>query len=87
MPPHGNDQCDKKVMILKIAKTIFLFSLIFWVTIFFGKMLVSAIQKQERIDCKTWDTQARELSGFFLTKAQDEQCQRWGIIINTTVRN
>lgn len=69
-------------MYIKIIYTIVIVSL---VGVFVWAVLIG-LNKQDRVDCITWENQAKEFQGFFLTKAQDEQCRALGIIINTDIK-
>lgn len=57
----------------------------FLICLLVGLELIGAWEKQEIVDCKSWEKQAAELSGFFLTEWQDTQCRNHGIAIDTTV--
>ncbi len=48
--------------------------------------LLVGLDKQDKVDCLTLENQAKELQGFYLTKAQDEQCRALGIIISTDIK-
>ena len=69
-------------MYIKIIYTIVIVSLI---GVFTWAVLIG-LDKQDKVDCLTWENQAKELQGFFLTKAQDEQCRALGIIISTDIK-
>lgn len=60
---------------------------------FVGILLVAGIwamnegmDRQEIVECNTWDAQSREYTQFFLAKWQDAQCRAHGIVINAPIR-
>lgn len=47
--------------------------------------LVDGLNKNEIVECNTWQSQSKEYRLFKLAKWQDEQCRRHNIIINAPI--
>ena len=52
----------------------------------FAYALNVGMNRQEVVDCNTWQSQAAQYPAFFLTKWQDQQCRAHGIIIQAPVK-
>lgn len=44
-----------------------------------------ATDKQDQIDCYTWQHQASSMPGFYLTQSEADQCSYWHIQVNAPV--
>lgn len=65
-----------------LIKTIGFIAVVFFVAFVFSK----AFDRVEKVECMKWQSQASEFVGFYLTKAQAEQCTHHNIIVNAEVR-
>lgn len=54
-------------------------------TIAFAAALNAGLNKQEEVDCYTWQKQAKEYQNFYLTTWQAEQCEAHGIEVDAPV--
>lgn len=48
--------------------------------------LIVGMDRQDRADCLTWQSQAKQLDGFFLTQDQADQCAHWHIEVDAPVK-
>jgi len=62
----------------------FMFAILFIATI--GILAEKAFGGQEQFECQTWQAQAKTFKGFYLTKWQKAQCDRWQIKIEAPVQ-
>ena len=44
-----------------------------------------AVSKQERLECQQWQAQAEQFPSYYLTRWQAEQCQHYGVEIDSPV--
>lgn len=44
------------------------------------------MERQEKVECLQWQAQAKELSGYWITNWQKNQCDYRGITIDAPVR-
>jgi uncharacterized alpha/beta hydrolase family protein len=54
--------------------------------IFWFVILKIALQKQAKVECYSWQNQAKIYPLFYLTKSQKDQCDSLGIEINAPVK-
>lgn len=52
----------------------------------FAVALSVGLSKQEKVECITWQNQAKEYPDFYITDWQDKQCRANGIIIDADIK-
>lgn len=57
-----------------------------FIVIVFVVAISIGVSKQEKVECITWQNQAKEYPNYYITHWQDQQCRSIGIIINTEVK-
>jgi len=65
--------------IIEIILGIGLAALLFW-----GVMM--GISRAEKIECRTWQKEAQEIQGYWLTQWQADQCQAHGIKVEAPIK-
>lgn len=53
---------------------------------FLFKATFDALDKQDEIDCNKWAHEAKEYNNYYITQNQKDQCDTFGITINTQVK-
>lgn len=51
-----------------------------------GKVIAKGLEKSERAECYKWQDQAKEFREFYLTKAEADQCEYWGIKVDAPIK-
>lgn len=53
----------------------------------FGVLVGRSLDAQDKADCLTWAQEAKTIPPFYITPAQEAQCNYWKIPVNAPVHN
>jgi uncharacterized alpha/beta hydrolase family protein len=57
-----------------------------FVLFIFSALLLMGVKNEEKVNCHTWQIQAKEYPGFYLTQWQKDQCDHYDITIDAPVK-